>query len=213
MKNIKYALQILSDSGINISDETLEQLEKYIFLIREWTSFASLVSESDSNNLMDTHVVDSLSLAAIIKGFCKQEKEYLDIGTGGGFPAIPIKIVLPELHVTLVERSGRKAGFLQKVEGALGLSDLTVHCGDFPRLGFEMTPNVITARAVEKPRDIIKSILTFMAPESAFLCQSAFSVESLGDMFHVEHIQDIWNELGLRRGELRIITKKGRDLS
>ena len=203
------AIELLRNDKIALPDESMARLNRYIDLVREWRAFASLVSESDSSVLMEAHVVDSLSLASIVKRCCGRDGHYLDIGSGGGFPAIPIKIALPELHVTLVERSGRKVGFLQKAVGALGLSQVTVHCGDFPRLRVDCVPEAITARAVEKPKEVIKSILASMASESTFLCQSVLPEEDLGGMFHVEQVQDIWNDLGLRRGELHLITKKG----
>ena len=98
-----------------ISDTILEQWHTHLSLIRQWTPLIGLVSEGDVAFLEERHLIDSLSLVPYILRFCGTSGTLLDVGTGGGFPAVPVKCLLPGLHTILVERSVRKAGFLHRL--------------------------------------------------------------------------------------------------
>ena len=190
-----------------MSEHTIEQLAAYLTLIEQWNGYASLVSRADLASLVGIHLADSLSLVPVVRRTCRDDGFLLDIGSGGGFPAIPVKVTIPGLRVALIERSERKVGFLRKVVGALGLSGVTVVHGEFPQCAREMKPDVITARAVERPKQILKSILGCMPDGCSFLCQSRVDVRGLGEKFHVEHVQDEWTERGYRRGDLNILSR------
>jgi 16S rRNA (guanine527-N7)-methyltransferase len=198
--------KLLANSGISLTETMLESLSKHIDLLKEWNAFASLVSPGDIDKIVETHLVDSLSLAPWVLKACRDGATLLDIGSGGGFPAIPIKILLPEIRLALVERSERKVGFLSKAVGALNLSSTKVYLGTFPKCVATEVPKAITARAVEKPLEILPKILEFMPPGSTFLCQFGYVGSETRPMFHVERIEDEWTIRGLRRGHLHLIT-------
>jgi 16S rRNA (guanine527-N7)-methyltransferase len=148
-----------------------------------------------------------LSLIPVMRRCCPEPGLLLDIGSGGGFPAIPIKVVAPEYDVVLVERSARKAGFLRKVIGRLGLRGATVFAGTFPECARSIRPELVTARAVEDREDLHEKILTYLASGSTFLCPSQVHDLSLSPVFHVERIEDEWSKRGLRRSVLYTITR------
>jgi len=200
-------IRLLSEEGVAWTGEMAECLLGFVELVKEWNAFASLVSKKDIGVLAERHVGDALSLIGLVVRECGEEGTLLDIGSGGGFPAIPIKVVVPGIRVCLVERNGRKVGFLRKVVGALGLRDMEVVQGEFPGGLGEERPDVITARAVERPEKVFRGILAFMPPGCAFLCQSPVSLENLGKEFHVELVHDAWHEHGLRRGALRVVSR------
>jgi 16S rRNA (guanine527-N7)-methyltransferase len=193
---------LLTSEGIDLSEAAEAKIAAYCELIAEWNDFSSLVSAGDLQAVWPKHVADSLSLAGEVLRVAGPGGTLLDIGSGGGFPAIPIKIVLPGLRVVLVERSKRKAGFLQKAIGALGLDGVTIGEGDFPREVKPEGAQVVTARAVEKGKKVLASITQVLEPGMVFLCQSGDPRGELGDTFHVEHVEDGWTEAGLRRGTL-----------
>jgi len=180
------------------------QLDAYVQLIRDWNSFASLVSQNDSALLEQVHLPDSLSLAPLIRNLGKDPLRLLDIGSGGGFPAIPLKIVLPELEVEMVERGARKVGFLEKVVGSLHLDNVRVVQGNFPEVEVAV-PEAVTARAVEKPGKLLPHVLDLLPVGGIFLCQTV--LPQLDPRFHVERIEDEWTAQGLRRGDLYIIRR------
>lgn len=177
-------------------------LTRYAALLREWNRVVSVVSEGDLARLADRHFADSLSLAALVRQEAGEAGHLLDIGSGGGFPAIPVKLVLPALRVTLVERSEKKLGFLRKLAAALGLKHITFVHGEFPRAYRGSVPHVFTARAVEKPERLYPGLKPLLAAGSVFLCQSEAEAGLLEETFSVHPVADWWSAQGYRRGRL-----------
>ena len=91
--------------GKEPSKETLQRVQGHLSLVRQWNPMLSLVSEGDVAFLEERHLIDSLSLIPYVVRHCGQEGGLLDIGSGGGFPAIPIKCLLPGIPMVLVEHS------------------------------------------------------------------------------------------------------------
>jgi len=201
-------LELLAKDGIAFPTGTARAISRHTDLVVEWNPFASLVSSRDAGRLATAHVLDSLSLAPVIVRRGYSGGRLLDIGSGGGFPALPLKLVLPELRVVLVERSGRKATFLRKVLATLKISDVEVLRGGFPECAPGETGDLVTARAVEKPEAIMASLLKAVRPGGMFLCQSGDPTDLVGPGFHVEREENEWHSRGLRRGELHCVTRK-----
>lgn len=197
---------LLAKAGIELMEPMAGQLTAYVDLVRDWNRFASLVSQNDLDLLEQVHVPDSLSLAPLIRRLGEARLRLLDIGSGGGFPAIPLKIVLPGLEVEMVERGARKVGFLEKVVGSLHLSGVRVVQGNFPDVEVSR-PDVITARAVEKPGKLLPHLLDLLPMGGVFLCQTG--LPPLNGRFHVERVEDDWTAEGLRRGDLYLIRRVG----
>lgn len=202
-------LTLLDDAGVSLSASTLESLGAFVSLIRQWNEVASLVSKNDAHRLVENHIIDSLSLAPVMASRKLRDAILLDIGSGAGFPAIPLKLALPHLQLVLVERSERKVGFLRKVAGDLSLSETMICHGEFPQTEIGVRANAITARAVEKPKKLMQDILKSMSVGSVFLCQFSEPLALDPELFHVEHVDDEWKRRGLRRGGLFVITRCG----
>lgn len=202
--NMEIAIGLLVKNGLRVSEAMTRKLAKYAQLVREWNTFAGLVSSKDLDSLENTHLPDSLSLAPVISSLGGDRLRLLDIGSGGGLPAVPLKIVLPDLEVMLVERNGKKAGFLEKVVGSLHLEGAQVVQGSFPEVQV-IVPEVVTARAVEKPGKLLASILALLPVGGVFLCQT--NLPEVDERFHVELVEDEWSAQGLRRGKLYLVRR------
>ncbi len=205
--NPEQLIEILQQEDLSVPETTLHQWARHAALIREWNKVASLVSAGDARQLETTHLPDAVSLASVVAKLGLAGTTLLDIGTGGGYPAIPMKIVLPELAVTLVERSVKKIGFLRKVVGALGLKGVEIIHGDFPTAAQGRTAAVVTARAVEAPAKVQSALAAWMPLGTIFLCQSGQFTEFDAPMFHVEHWEDAWSASGARRGDLTVVRR------
>ena len=197
----------LQREGLEVPANVLGQWVRHAALIREWNKVASLVSVGDARQLETIHLPDAVSLAAVVARLGLAGGSLLDIGTGGGYPAIPMKIVLPALQVTLVERSVKKVGFLRKVVAALGLQGVEIIHGDFPGAVAGRGADVVTARAVETPEKIRCALAAWIPVGTVFLCQSGAPNEFEAPMFHVEHWEDGWTQNGTRRGVLFIVRR------
>ncbi len=204
---IQPALDLLAQDGIALEKAAVEMLLLYVKLVEEWNESISLVSQGDLEHLIERHVVDSLSLVPIVRKHCPQGGKLMDIGSGAGFPAIPIKIALPDVHLVLVERSDRKMGFLRKAVGDLRLANVTFRHGEFPGVAKGIAADVVTARAVEDPKKLTRAILKTLTAGSVFVCQSGEAKGAKVETFHVEHVDDAWKAQGLRRGEVDVVSR------
>ena len=94
---------------------------------RDWNTKVNVISRQDIENLEVRHVLHSLAIAKVFQ--FKPGARLLDLGTGGGFPGIPMAILLPEVQFTLIDGTGKKITVVQEVAQALGLTNVTArHC-------------------------------------------------------------------------------------
>lgn len=199
---LELAVRLLAETG-GIPPVDMEALEAYCALVRRWNRTVSLVSQGDVDALEERHLVDALSLAP----YCVKGEHLLDVGTGGGFPAIPLLIALPHLKGHLVERSAKKMGVLRNIVGELGLKRVRFYVGEFPKAADGVPGDVMTARAVEKPWGLVEAFAERLRDGGVLLCQSEDLGSGLCERgFHVEPITDVWSERGLRRGYLARVT-------
>ncbi len=127
---------------------------------------ASLVSSRDSEHLW-LHITDSLSLLPAVRSCGGASPRLFDIGSGAGFPALPLALTCPELCFHMVERARKKAGFLELALGELGLLQRgAVEQGGFPQEVSLDAPEgwLVTARAIEKIDAGQAQALFFMNP-------------------------------------------------
>lgn len=112
--------------GITLTQMQKEQFLRYYELLTEWNEVMNLTAITEFDGVMLKHFVDSLS---IVKGMdMRKIKSCIDVGTGAGFPGVPIKIVFPHIQVTLLDSLNKRLNFLNEVIKELNLIDIeTVH--------------------------------------------------------------------------------------
>ena len=116
--------EILTDAGLALSRETLDKLETYRVLLIDWNTRMDLTSVADTD-MAARHFLDSL-LPLRADGLFPQGARIIDVGTGAGFPGLPVAIARPDLSVTLLEAQGKRCQFLNAVKEALSLENVTV---------------------------------------------------------------------------------------
>ena len=107
----------------NLSQEQVQQFERLKDLYEEWNQQINVISRKDTENFYERHVLHSLGLAKIIR--FQKTSEILDVGTGGGFPGIPMAIMFPDVKFTLVDSIGKKIKVVNEISAALGLKNVT----------------------------------------------------------------------------------------
>jgi len=119
--------------GLLPSSSALQKCEKFIELFKEYNSHTNLMSKNDLSVIFEKHIVDSLSVF-MFKEFQNCET-ILDIGTGGGFPAVPISIFSEDKQVFAVDSIQKKIRFIESVKEELSLKNLTPLCSRIESLG------------------------------------------------------------------------------
>jgi len=128
----------------NLSEKQIEQFSALGALYKEWNQKINVVSRKDIDSLYEKHILHSLAIAKFVD--FAPNTAILDVGTGGGFPGIPLAIMFPEARFHLVDSIGKKIMVVQEVAQAIGLSNVTIEKNRVENLDFVY--DFIVSRAV-----------------------------------------------------------------
>lgn len=144
MQNIKKYFSQLTEAQIG-------QLEVMLRLYPEWNVKVNVISRKDIDNLEVNHILHSLAIARFIQ--FTPGTRVLDLGTGGGFPAIPLAMMFPDTHFHLVDRIGKKLRVAEDVARQAGLNNITLQHGDIKEV--KGTFDYVVSRAVMPLPDMV----------------------------------------------------------
>lgn len=138
----------------NLSEVQQQQFAALYDLYTDWNSKINVISRKDITNLYEHHVLHSLGIAKVMQ--FRPETTVMDLGTGGGFPGIPLAILFPETHFHLVDSIGKKVKVATEIANAIGLKNVTTrHCrAEEEKQLFDFVVN----RAVMPLTDLLKII-------------------------------------------------------
>jgi 16S rRNA (guanine527-N7)-methyltransferase len=148
-----------------LTDLQLRQLSDYLDLLLKWNAKTNLTAVRDPEQIVARHFGESLFVANALlhEG---RAASVIDLGSGAGFPGLPLAIYAPHAQVTLIESQNKKATFLKEVARTLPLPNVTVYTGRGET--FPAQANLVTMRAVEKFEDALRVAAKLVAPGGRF---------------------------------------------
>lgn len=161
-----------------LTENQLSQLSQLDALYRDWNSKINVISRKDIDNLYQHHVLHSLAIARFIK--FKPGTRVLDLGTGGGFPGIPLAIMFPDVKFRLIDGTGKKVRVAKEVADAVGLKN--VECvherGEDEHDKFDF----VVSRAVMPLPDLVKLVRKNVSPKNSNAVENGLIVLKGGDI-------------------------------
>ncbi|MDR6552330.1 16S rRNA (guanine(527)-N(7))-methyltransferase RsmG [Paenibacillus qinlingensis] len=170
---------LLAKENITLSTQQLVQFEQYYKTLVEWNEKMNLTGITERDQVYLKHFYDSLSVA--FNYDMAQVKSLADIGSGAGFPSIPLKIAFPHLQVTIVDSLNKRILFLKEIVAQLGLTNMDCVHGraeDIARLPrYRDHFDLVTARAVAKMQVLNEFCLPFVKNGGTFIAMKGSEIE------------------------------------
>ena len=170
--------KIFEKFNIEISEKQLESFDKYYRLLIEYNEKFNITAITEKEEVYVKHFVDSLLFVDMLNG-----ENLIDIGSGGGFPALPIKIMRDDIKLTMLEATGKKCEFLKVVVSELGLKDVTVINGRAEDLAkdekYRERFDMCSARAVARLNTLCEYCMPFVKVNGKFIAFKGQAGEEL----------------------------------
>ena len=166
----------------DLSSQQAEQFLQYKDILKEWNEKINLTAIEDDEEIVIKHFVDSLSILPMIPK--KPGQKLIDVGTGGGFPGIPVKLLRSDVKVTLLDSLDKRIKFLNEVVGLLGLKEITAVHGRAEEFGvkpdYREKYDIAVARAVANLAVLLEYCLPFVKVGGVFIAMKGSNTEEVG---------------------------------
>ena len=193
----------LEELNITLTDEQIEQFLQYYEMLVEKNKVMNLTGITEYEEVIQKHFLDSLSLIRVIPDIASQKLTVIDLGTGAGFPGIPLKIAFPELEITLMDSLNKRILFLQEVIDALGLKKVSAVHGRAEEMASNATHrqqyDLCVSRAVSNLAVLTEYCLPFVKKGGLFVSYKSADSDA--------EIQEGKNAISILGGKLTSVDK------
>lgn len=171
----------LNQFSIILENSQINQFYQYYELLDEWNKVMNLTAITDQKEVITKHFVDSLALVKAAGEISTKEYKIIDIGTGAGFPGIPLKIAFPQLKITLMDSLNKRIKFLNEVIEQLGLKEITAVHSRAEDLGrdkdYREKYDLSVSRAVANLSTLSEYCMPFVKPGGFFISYKSGKIE------------------------------------
>lgn len=171
----------LNKFSIILENSQINQFYQYYELLDKWNKVMNLTAITDQNEVITKHFVDSLALVKAMGEISTKEYKIIDIGTGAGFPGIPLKIAFPQLKITLMDSLNKRIKFLNEVIEQLGLKEITAVHSRAEDLGrdkdYREQYDLSVSRAVANLSTLSEYCMPFVKPGGFFISYKSGKIE------------------------------------
>jgi len=204
----------VKNAGITLTKHQIQQFEDYFNMLIATNEHVNLTAITEKNDVYLKHFYDSLTISFYEQDLQTAEKTLIDIGTGAGFPSLPLKIVFPQLKITMVDSLQKRINFLQEVVTTLDLSGVEIIHGRAEDIGqnlrYREAFDYATARAVARTSVLAEYTLPFVKKGGKFIVMKGAAAQqeladgkqalaTLGGVLHDEF------EFSMPNGDVRYI--------
>ena len=162
---------------IKISKKEIDLLYRYMNLLLDWNNKINLTAITKEEDIILKHFIDSIS----INEYLKEKNKIMDIGTGAGFPGIPLKIINPNMEFILVDSLNKRINFLEEVAKELCLEKMQLihsRVEDLAKnMNYREKADVVVSRAVANLRVLVEYMLPFVKKEGICICMKGPNIE------------------------------------
>ena len=181
---------------IELSEKQAKQFLTYLRILQDWNKRINLTSLKDPREIIITHFLDSLT---ILKAIDMKEISAIDIGTGAGFPGIPLKILRPEISLSLLDSSKKRIEFLKYLSKSLKLEGLETIWGraeEYGRKeGYRKRYDIVLARALARLNILVELGIPFLKIRGLFIVQKGQKLK--------EELEEARKAIEILGGELK----------
>ena len=189
-------IEKLKYNQINVSEEELLKIESYIKLLQKWNKVHNLISCSDLDEIIDKHIIDSLSVVPYIKSYLNKNsitKNIIDVGAGAGLPGIILAISLPDVPVTMIDSNIKKVAFIHqaitelKIKNAKAINERVEFLEK--KQDFQNNFSIIVSRAFSSIVNFIELTKGLLNPNGCWAAMKGkYPTEELNDLSEFKNI-------------------------
>ena len=166
----------IEDLGLNLSDANIAHLDLFLREMGRWNQVHNLTAIENEQDSIRLHLIDSIAVLPVIRQFLKSANPKIaDLGSGGGLPAIPIAIIQPEWHLTLIEAIRKKTAFLQHIRGKLKLKNIEILSERVENVALQQPGqfNAVISRAFTNLAHFLELSLPLLKPDGLVFAMKA----------------------------------------
>ena len=182
---------------INITDKEANDFYKYMLLLIEWNNKMNLTAITDEKDIILKHFIDSIS----VNKYIKNNKKIMDIGTGAGFPGIPLKILNEDIEFILVDALNKRINFLEEVKNKLNINNLILIHSRVEDLAhnseYREKSDIVLSRAVANLSVLVEYMLPFVEKDGYCICMKGPNID--------EEIKNAEKDIKTLGGKIEII--------